>query len=645
MSEAKKPRGRPPGQLNKRTQQLGPQVAALKSSAWDDDLVAFVLGVRDDPNGPADENLEQELDRLEKRYKAGVRDSGSRRQLARAARNCRIVSATIEEDGGVDDPWRDARWLKAAIEFLEAHKAVAQAEPETYSAALPLYMRDDPVAHVQKEIDQLKLERRKPSAKAEEFLRDRRIDRTIWEDARDCRYYHAGDEWVVEEFRPFLRPGKLKTVRHVVAQSDGWLIRKHAAPGFAAIPAQLRPMEEVVIDPRVVWHYHGGREKDTWPVFPEDAGKAAGKKLPRVRVMKLHLAAGHITKDTAKGEPYDPETGQGEHKGQNVDVVHKHEPDKAKYAMFGTRKGDNPDPASSSRIDLHPWAGQLLPNASVVFFAIEGTPKTDAILSAGGISFGVPSVTCWDAKELTSFAKRHLQGKVVLVVPDADWFTNPDVERQAYKIRSLLRRLDIGIDSHVCAPPTEEDTKRDGTRYCKGVDDFLGAGYTLGDLVLDGREPPKLEITWDAISCIQPPQRRSSARKALEDLSLFVDSERRLTNRGFPPDLGSLKRLLGVDKTARVVPLLESIAHTFTVEQGSLVTVLRSRFYGRYKSMTWEDTPTIRLDEQFRAYRRDRAKLRIADFWDNPAFKEQTRAIEELRAEVRHLAAERREAA
>ena len=96
------------------------------------------------------------------------------------------------------------------------------------------------------------------------------------------------------------------------------------------------------------------------------------------------------------------------------------------------------------------------------------------------------------------------------MVPDADWATNRQVERQALKVRTLLRR--IGIECHVCSPPLEAGRK--------GIDDFLGAGYALGDLVIEGREVDS-ELISDAVSHL-PYQRRPSAERALEDLALYV---------------------------------------------------------------------------------------------------------------------------
>jgi hypothetical protein len=443
----------------------------------------------------------------------------------------------------------------------------------------------------------------------DDFLRPKGIDPAIWA-ARGCRRYSRGDDWVIEEFRPFFmnpKKGKadsrtrLGTVTRIVNQDDGWLMPKHAPPGFAPIPPQLRPDNPVILDRREIWHYHGPMTWP-WPVFPEAAGSAAGKKLPPERIMFGVKADSHVH---AEGEPYDPETGEGKHNGQRIDLVHKHAPREAKYVLLGKGK----------RIDLHPLALRLLPAAEVVFFVLEGTPKTDAVLSAGGVAFGVPSVTCWDPRELGRFAHEHLQNKTVLVVPDADWAFNWQVERQALKIRTLLRRR--GIDSYVCAPPF------DGEPFYKGVDDFLGAGMKLGELGIEGREPP-IERIHEAVSGIRY-QRRPSAAHALEDLSLYVDEDGRLEMAFL-----SLKRLLGIRRSHRLLPLLESIQHTFTVERGQLATVKRSTFYGRFTETVWKETPTIDLDEYYRAHQ-TRRKLLAADFWEKMAIQGLRDDVDELK--------------
>jgi hypothetical protein len=79
----------------------------------------------------------------------------------------------------------------------------------------------------------------------------------------------------------------------------------------------------------------------------------------------------------------------------------------------------------------------------------------------------------------------------------------------------------------------------------------------------------------------------------------------------------------------RVLPLLESIGHTFTIESGSLVTVKRSTFYGRYSETVWKDMPTISLDKYYRAHS-ERSKLLARDFWQHAAIEGLRDRVDEL---------------
>ena len=80
------------------------------------------------------------------------------------------------------------------------------------------------------------------------FLASRGIDPAIWA-GRGCRRYEQGDAWVKEQFRPFFTNPvaghsdsrtRLATVTQIVNQSPGWIMPKHAPPGFRSIPPQLR---------------------------------------------------------------------------------------------------------------------------------------------------------------------------------------------------------------------------------------------------------------------------------------------------------------------------------------------------------------------------------------------------------------------
>jgi hypothetical protein len=404
----------------------------------------------------------------------------------------------------------------------------------------------------------------------------RGIDPAVW-DARGCRRYQQGDDWVKEEFRPFLPKSKLGTVTLVVNQCAGWLMPKHAPPGFPPIPPQLRPDRSVILNRSTTWHHHGPWSIKPWPTFPEAAGAAAGENLPLSLVMFEDAASAHVNKTSTRD--YDPATGEGTHNGKPVHVVHQHAPHEAKYVLLGGE-------GACARIDLHPLALRRLPDTEVVFFVLEGTPKTDAVLSAGEVAFGVPSVTCWDAAELARFADLYLQGKKVAVVPDADWSTNPQVERQALKVRTLLRRHRIVAE--VAAPPHDADP------FYKGVDDHLAAGRTLGDLVFEGREAP-MDLIRESVRHVGY-QRRKSAQEALEDLSLYAPGGV-VANRSFL----NVRALLGIRQSIRVVPLLESIGFAFTVTHGSLDTVQYPIPWSKYTWTGWRDRPTIELREEFRS--------------------------------------------
>jgi hypothetical protein len=257
------------------------------------------------------------------------------------------------------------------------------------------------------------------------WLAEHGIHPKVWAARGVWRYSTTDSELVKDTYRGFLPKSRLGTVTRAVRQSDGLVMPKHAPPGFAPIAPQLRPDKAIIMDPRPTWHYHGPKGED-WPVFPEEAGSAAGKYLPRALVLKGLSRVQHVGKA---------------HDGVNVNGVHVHEPEAAKYILLGDNR----------RIDVHPWAMRFLPRARRVFFVLEGTLKNDAVLSAGEAVFSVPSVTLWDPRELGRFAQRYLQNKVVFIVPDADWHMNPAVYRQALLVRSCIRRQ--GVEAHVAAPP------------------------------------------------------------------------------------------------------------------------------------------------------------------------------------------------
>jgi len=406
-------------------------------------------------------------------------------------------------------------------------------------------------------------------------LKEHGIDPEVWAERGVWRYDGSHLDELRDAFRPWKR--NVGIITRLVKQSGGLLMPKHPPTGLGTIPPQLRPDWPVITNPRKAWHYHGDAEEQ-WPVFPPGA-PGDGKALPKRLILGTASRETHLAKSS--GDPYAPETGLGVRKGVNIEAVHFHAPEVAKYVLLG-------DSGANRRIDLHPRAARLVPNADRVFFVLEGTLKNDAVVSAGEAVFSVPSVTLWDSSELRLFAQAYLQGKTVFVIPDADWFTNREVDKQALFVRTLLRWE--GINAYIAAPPVSGLS--DGV---KGVDDFLGGGGAVEELVIRGREAEaqRLYASVNASFYGLHGKQRRRAWRALDGLALHADLEGRLC-----VPTNALVKMMGTYKRA-IVPTLEDLARASVIEvDGSLEMRLNERF-GFYD---WaQGRPTIIVKPEFRA--------------------------------------------
>jgi hypothetical protein len=193
----------------------------------------------------------------------------------------------------------------------------------------------------------------------------------------------------------------------IARQSSGLIIPRYppTSLGLLNVPAELRPDTTVVTSSH--HHYHGDTPEDQL-VIP-----TSGKPLPKKWTHRPEHMQRHIEKV---------------HGGVNDQTVHLDE-NRAKYVF--------PPGDGAKRLDMHPEAWTRFTTASRVFFVIEGCIKADAVLSAGEAVFSVPSVTLWRAHELHAFA-RTLRGKVVYIIPDADWTTNGLVITQAIFCRTYF---------------------------------------------------------------------------------------------------------------------------------------------------------------------------------------------------------------
>lgn len=164
---------------------------------------------------------------------------------------------------------------------------------------------------------------------------------------------------------------------------------------------------------------------------------------------------------------------------------------------------------SSARIDMNQDpqnVRNLVHGKGRIYFAMEGSIKNDAILTSlkkedpTATVVNVPSVTLWQQKaglpgeaagEVMWFAGKYGKGREIVLIPDADGITNPNVMMQAKALSTSLRANGAGAVI-VASPPLKAGTKRVVDHFNlpsgvdegrKGIDDHLGAGRgTLGQL-------------------------------------------------------------------------------------------------------------------------------------------------------------------
>lgn len=162
----------------------------------------------------------------------------------------------------------------------------------------------------------------------------------------------------------------------------------------------------------------------------------------------------------------------------------------------------------SARIDMNQDAQNvrnLTEGKGRIYFAMEGSIKADALLTAAkkedptAAVVNVPSVTLWQQKgkggdtegEIKWFAENYGKGRQIILIPDADGVTNPNVMAQAKAMGSALRTFGA-TDVTLAAPPLKKGTRKVVDHFNlpsgidegrKGVDDHLGAGRgTLGQM-------------------------------------------------------------------------------------------------------------------------------------------------------------------
>lgn len=486
---------------------------------------------------------------------------------------------------------------------------------------------------------------RPESSWLEAFLEDHAISPEVGK-ARPYDRYTADDPSLAQKAYADLNRHQRAYMTGLAKQADGVVINRHAAPGLDHVYAELRPDNPVKTGPPH-WHYHPSVRSKGVPVIP--TGPSAGKPLSKRHVCTLEVMQrnGHVARNR----------NEDDHDGANNEGVHKHQP-RAKYlfppaptrevlwyhdhdAAYRNidkrdehiarwhddgidvvgRHGHNSRRKDKSvnyakRIDVHPLALPMFEQAERVFFVIEGCIKADAILSTGEAVFSVPSVTLWDAPELSQFIASYLQGKEVVIVCDADWFKNSAVMTQAMFCRTFLRRQ--GLEAAlVAAPPYNQNDleEKTGKPRLNGVDDFLAAGGNLDDLEVIEREVdparlykflsdqvPKGYLNGREIPLgPRPGSGRRDGRKrsaeVVEALALHAGEDGALC-----ASVGKLAKVMRVPRM-RVVRALDDLLESGAITVDKPLVMQSGVWRGNYYDLAleWVDRPMITLHPDLRA--------------------------------------------
>jgi hypothetical protein len=462
------------------------------------------------------------------------------------------------------------------------------------------------------------------SANPEKFFEEHGVSPKVWK-ARPYGVYTPTDPGAVREaYTSLPQQGQRAYMTGLSRQSDdegpigGLVITRHPPPdmGLQRVFAELRPDRSVKTGPPYC-HCHPTKRPTEAPLHP-----STGQPLAKRHIHTADAMRKHIERDKAEDD----------HRGVNTEEIHWHQP-RGKYVFPPSPRREKvwhhdhdevyegkPEKRSehvrrhhggvdlpgshrhsrmvkdkskslARRLDIHPHALANVTQARRVFYGIEGCIKADAILSAGEAVFSVPSVTLWDPPELQQFAEKYLVGKIIVIVPDADWFKNPLVYTQAMLCRSTLRR--VRLDALVAAPPIER-LKED----IKGVDDFLAADGRIDDLEVIGREAPFLEIAEWVSRHGWRRDRMARDAQVLESLALHAapsDGTLRVSLR-------TLARVMGV-RVNRVSRGVEDLLEYGAIEVDKPLVTQRGMWRGNYfdPALEWEDRPIITVAPALRA--------------------------------------------
>jgi hypothetical protein len=467
------------------------------------------------------------------------------------------------------------------------------------------------------------------------------VDRAIDLDlaaVRDRPYVDLEDVFQADPNYRDLEPGQLRFLDLLMEQSDGIVMVRHAPPlkgiDLPPIFAELRPLDAVLTSTRrhnfidkngMFWAHH------TKPY--ERLTRGWQKHVARDEALDDHRRVNnpdeHQHENRAKylfppGVHREVPWKNHEHAAMTPDKLEAHlgryeHPDGSDTIHFKRTK----DPAvnRAKRIDVHPWAVEKLVDAEVVYFALEGCLKADAILTEilrtgeRASVCSVPSVTLWDCREFTYFVQQYVKGRICIIIPDADWQDERKggaILSQALYCRSAIEELVGRNQAFIAAPP-----ECLGHVKTKGIDDYLRAGGKLHDLKIIDRRPPEDMLVYVFAGPTKNPNGRRRDRAMLRFLSLHADNNgeysaplltiaRRVTRKGM--DRGAVRQALMNLEEAEAITSDKPLTTTsrqwirwpehnpYGAEWG-----MRGWFVNRDQNDSWRDTPTFTVDPRYRS--------------------------------------------
>ncbi len=435
------------------------------------------------------------------------------------------------------------------------------------------------------------------------FFSDRGIPPEIWQ-TRPYVWWTPDNIEPAKELFVGLESAQRASVTKVLNQSAGWVISRSAPPMPVSLPhiyPELRPLNAVKTQgPRTHWH-GDGEPPEGLPEFQMFQGNSAahiarGKAADdhhSVNTEEVHshqrLAKYVFPSSPMKDEWYEHDHASASRATEAAKLGHlakAHDGTDVSGPHHHKKRVKDESTNLARRIDVHPLAVQKLIDDEVVFFVIEGCLKADSVLAAGGAVFSVPSVSLWDCDELTEFSWQYLRDKTVVIVPDADWADNAAVINQARLCQTALYRTGVS-QVHVAAPPSHYNGHN-----TKGVDDFIGVGGHLDDLLVINSTPPGDVLTEFLDRHVR--RRDQSLRDGwvLYSLSAFCGTNGILCAR-----LKTVARVIGITPMA-VTRAVRSLEGMGAVRIEGNLSEKRDWFSRQWD---WTERPTITLIPELRA--------------------------------------------